>query len=207
MNDVSRETRGRLDIFVNELSKWQRAINLVAPSTITDVWDRHVADCIQLVDHAPRETGSTWVDLGSGGGLPGLVVAAAYPSDTVHLIESDGRKCAFLRHASRLMQVNTRVWEGRVEEVALKVTPAPDIVTARALAPLATVLRYSKPWLSGGAIGLFMKGRQFDAELTVARESWRFDADLIPSRTDPDARIIRISRFEGAVPSPSGSHA
>lgn len=194
--DVSRETWGRLERLVEALDRWQPAINLVAPATLAQVWTRHVADSVQLVALAPRPVAS-WVDLGSGAGFPGLVVAAMLESCTVHLVESTAKKAAFLREAARAMGVSVTVHAARVEHAAIGLKA--EIVSARALAPLADLLGLAEPLLTTGAIGLFPKGREAASELTRAQECWRFNASLHPSRTDPEARIVRIDRFEGRI--------
>jgi 16S rRNA (guanine527-N7)-methyltransferase len=192
---VSRETSARLERFVAEVRRWQKAKNLVSASTLSDIWSRHVADSLQLLD---LTGGLRWIDLGSGGGFPGAVIAAALadlPTAEVHLIESNSRKCAFLRHVVRVLELPAIVHEDRIEH-ALPMIGSVDVVTARALAPLTQLLGWSKPLLTTGAVGLFPKGRQVQAELTEAAESWRFHADLIPSRTDPDGRIVRVRSVE-----------
>jgi 16S rRNA (guanine527-N7)-methyltransferase len=190
---VSRETLDRLDLLVTELRRWQRVKNLVGPATLDRVWTRHVADCLQLLDCAPDAR--VWLDLGSGAGFPGLVLAIAAPERTpgavVHLIESNSRKCAFLRHVARLTGAPAVVHEGRIES---EIAPlfGIDVVTARAVAPLTQLLAWSRPVLEIGAIGLFPKGREVEAELTVAAKSWTYEVDLLPSRTDSDGRIVRV---------------
>lgn len=195
LSGVSRETRERLDIFEGALTKWQRTINLVAPSTLADLRTRHIEDSLQLTGLAP-ETGD-WVDLGSGGGLPGLIVAATHPDRLIHLVESDQRKCAFLRQTAHAMTVSAQIWEGRIEQVAPSIPSPIAVVTARALAPLPLLLAYAQPLLERGAIGLFPKGRAYASELTEAAESWRFTAEAVPSITEPDGAIIRITSFDG----------
>ena len=137
-----------------------------------------------------------WLDLGSGAGFPGLVIAAALadsPGAEVHLVESNGRKCAFLRHAARLMGAPARIHEGRIEAVLPDFAgKGVEVVTARALAPLAQLVAWAEPLLKSGSVGLFPKGREVQSELTDATKSWRLDADLIPSRTDPQGRIVRV---------------
>lgn len=193
---VSRETQACLDIYVSELRRWQPALNLVSAATLCDVWRRHVLDSLQLL---PLGGGAkSWLDLGSGAGLPGLIVAAGDPDARVTLIESDSRKCAFLRSTALRMNVSVDVIEERVE-AALRIRDLkPNIVTARALAPLPVLLAYAQPILLNGATGLFPKGRMFAEELTAAAESWTFEAEVIPSRTDPEGRILRITSFAGA---------
>lgn len=195
--DVSRETWARLDALVGALDRWQAKTNLVAPTTLDVVWSRHVADSAQLVGLAPQNC-ETWVDLGSGGGFPGLVVAAMLEGRTrVHLVESNGKKAAFLREAARAMGVAATVHAERAE-VAIEGLSA-DVVSARALAALPDLLALAAPLLKTGATGLFPKGREAVVELTEARKSWKFETSLHESRTDPDARIVRVDRFDGAI--------
>ena len=197
---VSRETAERLDIVVGELQRWQQVRNLVAKSTLPQLWTRHVADSLQLAELGGD--GPDWVDLGSGGGFPGLVVAATRPELRVHLVESDGRKCAFLRHAVRVAGLSATVHEGRIDSVLPRLG-VPATVSARALADLPDLLDLAESMLMAGAVGLFPKGRGYAAELTRAEQAWRFTADILPSRTDPDARILRIRDVAGRRSSPS----
>lgn len=192
LNPVSRETGERLDILARELRRWQEVKNLVGPATLDRVWTRHIADSLQLLDLAPDAR--SWLDLGSGAGFPGLVLGIAGVERggmRVDLVESNGRKCAFLRHVARLTGAPVTVHQARVEAVIGRFVGA-DAVTARALAPLPDLLAWSEALLTTGTLGLFPKGRDAQAELTEAAKTWRFDADLVPSRTDSDARIVRI---------------
>ena len=193
---VSRETWAKLEIYETELRRWQVVKNLVGPSTLADIWARHFADSLQL---APLAGGEIWADLGSGAGFPGLVLAIARPGTQVHLVESDSRKCAFLRHVARATGAPAQVWEGRIETVLPKLDPTPQVVSARALASLDALLGLAAPLLMKGATGLFPKGRDYRSELTKAAESWRFEADAIPSAVDPDGRILRIRQFGGQL--------
>ena len=193
--DVSRETWARLERLVALLEKWQRTINLVAPSSLPDVWVRHVADSLQLLKLAPGA--KHWVDLGSGGGFPGLVVAAAFvevEGASVELIESDQRKCGFLREAAREMRAPVKVHNARIE-AALEDWAAPvDVVSARALAPLPKLIDLAFPLLKRGAIGLFPKGQDVEAELTLTAKSWHIESRLVPSLTDPRSRVVVVSK-------------
>lgn len=191
---VSREIRGKLDLYAGELRRWQRIKNLVGPKTIDEIETRHFADSLQL---AALAEGEVWADLGSGAGFPGLVIAIARPGTVVHLIESDGRKCAFLRHVARLVSAPAKIWEGRIEQVVPRLHPTPQVVTARALAGLDQLIAWSEQLLMAGGTGLFPKGRDYAAELTKAEESWRFQADAVPSCVEPDGRILRIRHFGG----------
>ena len=192
---VSRETAARLDEFAALLLRWQKAVQLVAPSTLPKLWTRHIADSLQIVELAPGA--KRWIDLGSGGGFPGLVVAIALaetPDAIVHLVESDARKAAFLREAVRITGAPAKVHHERVESVAERFAGDVEIVTARALAPLARLLELAAPLLSGGARGVFLKGQDVDNELTQAAKSWNISAETFPSRTDARGRILIIER-------------
>ena len=196
-NPVSRETLARLDRFVAALLDWQRRVNLIAPSTIPHLWTRHVADSLQLVALAPQAR--VWADLGSGGGFPGLVIACALagmPGAKVHLVESIGKKAAFLHEAARLAEVPAIVHQARIEHFVANVPERIDAVTARALAPLPELLALSAPLLKTGAQALFPKGQDVEAELTEASKYWNIEAMLVPSRTEPRARIVLVSRAE-----------
>jgi 16S rRNA (guanine527-N7)-methyltransferase len=192
LTPVSRETSGRLDLLARELRRWQEVKNLVGPGTVDRVWTRHIADSLQLLDIMPEAR--SWVDLGAGAGFPGLVIGiAAMEQDgmRVELVESNGRKCAFLRHVVRLTGAPVSIHQARVEAVIGRFV-GHDVVTARALAPLPQLLAWAEPLLTTGTTGLFPKGREAEAELTEAAKSWRFDAELVPSRTDSAGRIVRI---------------
>jgi 16S rRNA (guanine527-N7)-methyltransferase len=191
---VSRETSDKLEAYAAELIRWQRIKNLVSPADLAVLRTRHILDSLQLV---ALQTGPTWTDLGSGAGLPGLVVAIACPETEMHLVESNGRKCAFLRHIARTLAPNVVVREGRIEAQLSHLPEDVAQVSARALAPLDQLIRWSATLLRKGAIGVFPKGKDVESELTLARQSWRFETDLLPSRTDPNARIVRIHHFDG----------
>lgn len=193
--DVSRETWARLDILVAQLLKWQKTINLVAPKTLDEVWTRHVADGLQILDVAPASA-KVFVDLGSGGGFPGLVLAAALaerPGAHVHLVESDQRKAAFLREAARAMQVPATVHNARIESALAAWPHRADIVTARALAPLKKLIELAYPLLKVGTVGIFPKGQDVESELTEATKYWSLSSELVPSRTEEAARLAVVS--------------
>lgn len=194
---VSRETLARLDRFVVTLLTWQRRINLIAPASVRAIWTRHIADSLQLLSLAP--TAKIWLDLGSGGGFPGLVVACALGETAgarVHLVESNGKKAAFLREAIRVTGASAIVHQARIEQMGTKLGEPVEVVTARALAPLAELLALAEPWLKKGAQALFPKGQDVGAELTEASKYWNIEALLVPSKTDPQARIVSLSRAE-----------
>jgi 16S rRNA (guanine527-N7)-methyltransferase len=193
---VSRETSQRLERFVAVLLDRQRQINLIASSTVPHVWTRHVADSLQLLPLAPQAL--RWADLGSGAGFPGMVIACALadtPGAHVHLIESIGKKAAFLRDAVRETGVPATVHRGRIEEVAPRLTGEIDIVTARALAPLNELLTIINPFLERGAQALLPKGQDIDAELTQAAKYWTIEHTAVPSQTSPTGRIIIVRRL------------
>jgi len=197
LTPVSRETLDRLDGFAATLLTWQRRINLIAPATVGALWTRHIADSLQLIALAPAAR--VWVDLGSGGGFPGLAIAcgvAETPGARVHLIESNGKKAAFLREATRLTGAAAIVHHARIEQVLPTIEERVDVVTARALAPLADLLALSEPLLKTGAQALFPKGQDVEAELTEAAKYWNIEAALVPSRTDPRGRIVSVQRAE-----------
>ncbi|MCP5000526.1 MAG: 16S rRNA (guanine(527)-N(7))-methyltransferase RsmG [Hyphomicrobiales bacterium] len=189
---VSRETMSRLELFVSLFEKWSKAINLAAPSTLPQVWDRHVLDSVQLyaLNPGPR----AWLDLGSGGGFPGVVTAILL-ADTVgghvDLVESNQKKAAFLRQA--LLETGARgaVHVMRIEDAG-KTLRGYDAVSARALADLEGLLAYSMPWLSDGATGYFHKGRDYLREIAKARSSWSFDLVEHRSVVDAESVILQI---------------
>lgn len=198
--DVSRETTEKLTLLVNELARWQSIKNLVGPATLEEVWSRHIADSLQLLDLAPDA--QTWLDLGSGAGFPGLVVAIAGAHQglkEVHLVESNDRKCAFLRHIARLTAAPVTIHAKRLEDVIPGFVGRTDIVSARALAALDQLLAWTEPLLTAGTTGLFPKGRDGATELTQARKTWTFALDSYPSRTDSSARILKISSLGKAA--------
>jgi 16S rRNA (guanine527-N7)-methyltransferase len=202
---VSRETELRLVTLVELLLQWQPRINLIAASTVNRVWTRHVADSLQLLTHAPEA--NVWIDLGSGAGFPGLVIACALAgrgNAKIHLVESDTRKAAFLREASRIAALPAVVYAERIEEFTQRWNGSADVVTARALAPLPKLLELAAPLLERGAQGLFPKGQDVEAELTEAAKSWNIAADLLPSVTDSRARIVRVRRAERMRNPPPG---
>lgn len=192
---VSRETCTRLDRFVALLLERQQRLNLIGASTIPHLWTRHVADSLQLLTLVPGVR--VWADLGSGAGFPGLVIACALADESgaqVHLVESIRKKADFLRDCAAALALPAIVHNQRIEEFTRVNTVAFDVVTARALAPLERLLTYANPLLKRGAVGLFPKGQDVEAELTLASKSWNIEADLVQSTTDPHGRIVRVRR-------------
>ncbi len=193
LTPVSRETLARLDRYVERLLATQSHTNLISPGSIPNLWTRHVADSLQLLDHAPEAR--RWIDLGSGGGFPGLVLACALADQDgveVQLVESIGKKARFLEETARDLGLPVHVHPVRIEDFVKKLSGPVDVVTARALAPLDRLLDMASPLLARGAQALFMKGQDVASELTAAAKSWNIDATLIPSKTHPDARIVAI---------------
>ena len=261
--DVSRETIARLTTYERLLRQWQKAVNLVAPSTLDDIWHRHFADSAQLLVLAP--TARTWLDLGSGAGFPGLVVAIMLADKTraapmvpvpsplvgegqgggdgrtfnvggpptpipsphhaegvsstrrggelprgsptaprITLLESNARKCAFLhevvRHTGILPGIAVDILSTRIEAAATQVSlHGPDVVSARAVAPLDKLLGLVAPLSGTGTVGLFLKGRDAAAELEAAERQWEFEVDLVPSRTEPEARVVVIRHLRAKM--------
>jgi 16S rRNA (guanine527-N7)-methyltransferase len=227
---VSRETTVRLQIFEHVLLHWQKSMNLVAKSTLSEIWTRHFADSAQLLD-VVRNRGKpvrSWLDLGSGAGLPGLVIAimlaeSATKSNPVRvtLIESDARKCAFLREVLRQVGLSQNqmpdvpmtgsgasirkippnrggitvdILPTRIETPAnLANVGHVDVVSARAVAPLDALLGLSAPFFGAQTLGIFLKGREFEGEIENAKLSWHFVLDLIDSRTDPGAKVLALT--------------
>ena len=190
---VSRETEARLDILVDALLRWQSKVNLVAPSTLPELWTRHIADSLQLLALAPQAR--VWADLGSGGGFPGMPIACALAEQTgakVHLVESNGKKAAFLRAAVRATAAPAVVHQERIEKFGETCAEAVQVVTARALAPLKTLCVQAFPFVAKGAIAMFPKGQDVEAELTDAAKYWRLQASRVPSRTSPDGSVVVI---------------
>ncbi|MFN8948278.1 MAG: 16S rRNA (guanine(527)-N(7))-methyltransferase RsmG [Alphaproteobacteria bacterium] len=174
------------------LCKRNQQLNLVAASTLPHVWHRHILDSAQLLEHIPPHA-RTLVDLGSGAGFPGMVLAimlADRPGLKVHLVESIGKKCRFLEEVAAATGAPVEVHCSRAEALAgLKA----DIVTARALAPLDRLLELAFPFFRDGTIGLFLKGKSLPAELTLAAKSWKLDSTPIPSRSDPSGTLLRVT--------------
>lgn len=188
---VSRETIGRLESYLALLEKWNRAINLVGKSSLEDPWRRHVLDSAQLLDFLPPGP-ATLLDVGSGAGFPGLVLGILGEGRlVVHLCESDARKAAFLREAARVTATAVSVHAKRIEAIE----PFPvDIITARALAPIAEILDLCTRFIGEKTQFLLLKGAQTHNELTEAKKSWNMQAELHPSRSDNSGFIVKITQ-------------
>ena len=192
---VSRETLEKLRAYEALVLQWTKKINLVGRADGAVFWQRHIMDCLQLVELIPAYS-SLAIDLGSGAGLPGLVLAL---STNLHmtLIEADQRKAAFLRTAVAKLEVNATILAQRIE--SSDVQPAP-LITARALAPLSKLLELATPKLARNGVCLFMKGQNAEDELTMAQNQWQMKVERIASRTAPDATILRLSEIRRAPP-------
>jgi 16S rRNA (guanine527-N7)-methyltransferase len=189
--NVSRESRQKIETYVKLLLTWQQRINLIGPATVASVWDRHIFDSLQLLALLPPDTRSI-AELGSGAGIPGLVLAMAAGLEA-HLYESNGKKSAFLREAARQTGTRAVVHNVRLETLkAETAVPKVQCVVARALAPLPLLLEYAEPFLSGGAVGLFHKGQDVDAELTEATKYWRMAVSKHASQCDSRGVILEI---------------
>jgi 16S rRNA (guanine527-N7)-methyltransferase len=187
---VSRESMEKLEAYVGLLITWQQRINLVSNTTIPQIWERHIADSLQVLSHLPPETKAI-ADLGSGAGLPGLVLACS-GDWTIHLFEANLKKSAFLMEALRLTKARGQVHSVRLEMLSAGKVPTVDIVTARALAPLPLLLDYAEPFLKTGARGLFHKGRELETELTEANEYWRIQFKKHVSPIDSDSFLLEV---------------
>ncbi|MBN9551304.1 MAG: 16S rRNA (guanine(527)-N(7))-methyltransferase RsmG [Alphaproteobacteria bacterium] len=197
---VSRETFERLLAFEQLFLKWNRSINLAAPSTLDDVWRRHILDSAQLARIAPAAT--RWVDLGSGGGFPGLVLGFLLkerPGASIDLVESNRKKASFLQSVIGQFDLPARVLARRIDD-SYPLVSAPEIVTARALAALPDLLDLSAPWLTKGARALFHKGRDYRAEVEESAHRWAFDLVEHSSMTDAQGVILEITELRPAKP-------
>ncbi|WKA28834.1 16S rRNA (guanine(527)-N(7))-methyltransferase RsmG [Bradyrhizobium roseum] len=202
LTPVSPETEARLDRYIDLLVTWQAKTNLVAPSTLPHLWTRHVSDSLQLLDLAP--TAKVWVDLGSGGGFPGVVLASALadtPGVVVHLVERNAKKAAFLREAIRITSSPAIVHLAGIGDSVDRVGSRVDCVTARALAPLHQLVGFAEPWVKAGAKALFLKGQDVEAELTEATKYWNIEPRLHSSRTGGHGWIVELDRIERRNPS------
>lgn len=198
--DVSRETLTRLETYCGLIRRWNGAENLVAPADLAVLWTRHIADCAQLVPLAP--VARSWLDIGSGAGLPGIVIAlAAPPGTSVTLIESNQRKCAFLRQAIRETGAPAVVRQGRAEVVLRELAEPFEVVTGRAVAPLPALLELAEPALARGGAGLFPKGRGYQREVDEAALTYDFDLVQHRSRIEPDGMILEVRNLRRKRPS------
>lgn len=192
---VSRETLEDLFAFEALFRKWSKAINLASPSTLDQLWERHIIDSAQLFRLAPQA--KRWLDLGSGGGFPGVILAILLKDSRdskIDLVESNSKKAAFLRTAIGLASAPGSVHAERIDAVWKKIT-VPEIVTARALASLRDLFALAEPWLTNGAVALFQKGRDYRRELDETRDGWVFDLVEHKSAVDRDSVVLQISNL------------
>lgn len=193
--DVSRETSEKLDSYVALIQKWNKAINLISRSSEADIWQRHIADSAQLAQHLPSGPG-LWLDLGSGAGLPGIVLAIiaaeVAPSLRFELVEVDQRKATFLRQVSRELGLNITVLTERIEALAPR---SANVVSARALAPLSDLCSFAERHLDADGIAIFLKGAGAETEIEVAQKKWSFNLESFPSKTSADALVLKLKKI------------
>ena len=197
LTPVSRETEARLDRYVDLLVEWQAKTNLIAPSTLPQLWTRHIADSLQLLDLA--SSAKHWLDFGSGGGFPGVVLACAmadHQGASVQLVERNAKKAAFLREALRVTGGAGSVILADIGDYVDSSQAPIDCVTARAVAPLHMLLDYAEPLVSRGAKALFLKGQDVESELTEATKYWNIEPILHPSRTGGHGWIVELNAIE-----------
>lgn len=181
-----------LERYRSYLAEWNEKMNLVGPATLDVFWSRHAWDSAQILPLAPEA--QTWADLGTGAGLPGVVLAIlgkGRPDFHVHLVDSLAKRCRFLSEVVKGLHLPATVHNSRAEDLALTV----DIVTARACAPMSRLLGYAQPYLKRGAVALFLKGQDVASELEDAARTWDFEADVSPSRSDARGQIVRVRRL------------
>jgi len=190
--NVSRETFQKLEQLSNLITKWTKSINLISPSSVTEIWERHIVDCAQIYRIA-RPNWRSWVDLGSGGGLPALVVAVLdQERRPITLVESDQRKCLFLNTAKRELDLNLVVVNARIEKTNLTDF---DVLSARALAGLPDLLTYAVKYLKPEGQAILPKGARFQQALDQASQGWQFDLTTHKSLTSSESRILEASRI------------
>jgi len=207
LTPVSRETESRLDRFVALLLEWQSKTNLVAPSTLPKLWTRHIADSLQLL--ALARSAKVWVDLGSGGGFPGVVLACALAETSdarVHLVERNSKKAAFLREALRVAHAPGVVHAAGIEDTVDSITGRIDCVTARALAPLHQLIGFAEPLVKRGARALFLKGQDVEAELTEATKYWNIKPILHSSLTGGQGWIVELTSIARPISGTGQTH-
>lgn len=188
--NVSRETLQKLDHYAAETLRWTSAINLVSKNSVAQIWQRHILDSAQLFPFG--DAAKPWLDVGSGGGFPGIVMAIM-GADQMTLVESDQRKATFLRQIARQLALPVTVLAQRVDEIAPQ---RAQTITARALAPLTQLLGHAKPHVIESGAAIFPKGRNFDAELAEAQQKWQFEFECHESKTDAEAKILTIRNIQ-----------
>jgi 16S rRNA (guanine527-N7)-methyltransferase len=190
--DVSRETLAALEAFAALVKRWNPAINLVSKATLPDIWNRHIIDSAQLFELCPPGA-KLWLDIGSGGGFPGIFIAALArelrPELKVMLVESDLRKATFLRESCRTLGLDVDIQSKRIESLP---SAGADVLSARALAPLTALLAFADRHLVRSGVALFPKGSQYESEVAEARKTWSFDLKLVQSQSDSKSAILEI---------------
>ena len=197
--NVPHETIHRLTVYAELLAEWQTRHNLVSSKTIPELWQRHFADSAQLLALAPDA--KSWLDLGSGAGFPGLVVAILAANQgtlRMHMVESTAKKCAFLAHVAQMTDTAVDIHCNRIEELGVRESIEPDVVSARALAPLPRLLELAAPFFRPGTRGLFLKGRDAEREIEAAKAHWHFTCRLHPSLTAADSPIVEVTELSKA---------
>ena len=193
---VSRETLSRYELYANLLTKWQKRINLIGPGSMPDMWRRHILDSAQIAEQLTHPQSGPIYDVGSGAGFPGMVLAILGVPD-ISLIESDGRKCAFLREVARATETEVRVVQHRLSPGSKPDQLAPAaIVLCRAVAPLPKLLDIVFPVISKSTYCIFLKGAAASDEITRARRKWQFQLESIQSRTSPEGVILKLSGID-----------
>ncbi|ABD05101.1 methyltransferase GidB [Rhodopseudomonas palustris HaA2] len=208
LTPVSRETETRLDAYLDLLRLWQAKTNLVAPSTLPQLWTRHVADSLQLLALAP--TARRWLDFGSGGGFPGIVLACAmaeHDGGHVTLVERNAKKAAFLREALRVTGAPGTVMLADIGDNVDRFPRALDCITARAVAPLHQLIGFAAPLMTEGSKVLFLKGQDVEAELTEATKYWKIEPQLHASLTGGQGWIVELDRIVRHAPSTTNPEA
>ena len=196
---VSRETIDRLKVFEKLVLKWSKTINLISKADQHKIWERHIVDSLQIYPLLPKNI-KNYVDFGSGGGFPGFVLSillnAADLQTSIHLVESDKRKSAFLRTINRELSLNVRVYSSRIEGLKLQQV---DVITARAVAPLDILLRLSSLHINKNTICIFPKGKNWKKEVKKAQKQWKFDLEVIKSKTQAGAVVLKMGSITSAM--------
>jgi len=198
---LAPEAEARLALYVDLLARWRTATNLISEASFAEVWTRHIADSAQLLALAPHAR--SWVDMGSGAGFPGMVIAiqlADVPGARVHCIESDRRKCAFLREVARAVGAPAEIHAARIESIDPDALAPVDAVAARALAPLPRLIEFARVWIAHGAVALFPRGRSAQAQLETLSATPDLAIDFVASKLDPEAAILRVRSASKARP-------
>lgn len=198
--DVSRETLTKYQTYADQLVRWQRAVNLVSPSTLPDLWVRHMIDSAQILKYMPKDA-KTVVDLGSGGGFPAMVLAIT-GRFAVHCIESDRKKIEFLRTVSRETGTKIDLHCCRIENAP---QISADVITSRALASLDKLVTFAQPFSHEKTVALFLKGEKFSEEIACTKQQWDIKLSTYTSITDSNGAIIKVEGLKNAIPTPKNS--